>query len=710
MSRLTDLIANAKRLDKQLGADLEREVKLLQERREFGLNFERHRPEAVELYNRPIRKGDKVRILPPRGSTKKGDQRLWKVKGFSGKNAQLELFGKKEQETDEVPIADLVVVAEFKDKIFPGLVSTGKVERGGDKPYHTVINGENFHVLKALTYTHRGKVDAIYIDPPYNTRNKDWKYNNDYVNEDDAYRHSKWLAMMERRLHLAKQLLRPQDSVLIVTIDEKEYLRLGLLLQQIFPEMAFQMASTIIAPQGSQRPGRFSRVEEYVFFGFLGGAKVIPTGDPMVSTTDDAEARGDGGGQTDIAPVTWDSLLRRGTDATRQSRREMFYPIVIDKETRRVVDVGYPPEQEDMALFSTVDEKRHIVKWPIRTDGSEGRWQLGRETFVRALADGMARVGRTYAITYLKSGTRSQIERGEVVRSGTDAYGYPIYKTQSASNAWPRTLWNKRSHNASVYGSTLLRSVVPGRKFPFPKSLYSVEDTLRFIVANRPSAVVLDFFSGSGTTAHAVMRLNRQDGGKRQCISVTNNEVAADEQRALRLSNLRPGDPEWEKWGICDYITKPRIEAAITGLTPDGEPIEGDYKFTDEFPMADGFEENAEFFTLTYESSHGMAHDRGFERIAPLLWMRAGSGGRRIETPPPSGYAVVETYGLLHQLDKADDFCAAVALMPTVRIAFVVTDDERRFQAISRNLPDGVEPVRLYESYLRNFQITGDSK
>ena len=85
-----------------------------------------------------------------------------------------------------------------------------------------VINGENYHVLKALTYTHRGKVDAIYIDPPYNTGAKDWKYNNDYVEADDLYRHSKWLAMMERRLVLAKELLNPADSVLVVTIDEKE--------------------------------------------------------------------------------------------------------------------------------------------------------------------------------------------------------------------------------------------------------------------------------------------------------------------------------------------------------------------------------------------------------------------------------------------------------------------------------------------------------
>src|ERR1019366_5769080 len=157
-----------------------------------------------------------------------------------GKVADLELLGAANMKTQSVALDDLVVVAEFRDTLYPGLVSTGKVQRGGHKPFQTVINGENYHVLKALTYTHRGKVDAIYIDPPYISGAKDWKYNNDYVEGDDLYRHSKWLAMIERRLLLAKQLLNPADSVLIVTIDEKEYLRLGLLLDQGFPEARIQ--------------------------------------------------------------------------------------------------------------------------------------------------------------------------------------------------------------------------------------------------------------------------------------------------------------------------------------------------------------------------------------------------------------------------------------------------------------------------------------
>ncbi len=201
------------------------------------------------------------------------------------------------------------------------------------------------------------------------------------------------------------------------------------------------------------------------------------------------------------------------------------------------------------------------------------------------------------------------------------------------------------------------------------------------------------------------MRLNRQDGGRRQCISVTNNEVAAEEQAALRKADLRPGDPDWEKWGTCDYITKPRIAAAITGKTPDGTDIEGDYKFADEFPMAEGFAENAEFFTLTFETPLAVSHQRAFERIAPLLWLRAGSQGARIDTMPESGWAVVDRYGLLTDLDRARDFGDAVAAVAGLRIAFIVTNDERCFQAVARHLPATVEPVRLYESYLSNFRI-----
>ena len=201
------------------------------------------------------------------------------------------------------------------------------------------------------------------------------------------------------------------------------------------------------------------------------------------------------------------------------------------------------------------------------------------------------------------------------------------------------------------------------------------------------------------------MRLNKQDGGRRRSISITNNEVSIDEQKGLVKRALRPGDPDWEALGICDYITKPRIRAAVTGLTPAGDAVKGDYKFADEFPMADGFEENVEFFTLTYENPALVELDLAFGRIAPLLWMRAGSQGRRIDERTDT-YDVSDTYAVLFNIDAGADFVATIEKDPTgLRVVFIVTDDETQYQAVAGQLPENIETVRLYESYLRTFQI-----
>jgi adenine-specific DNA-methyltransferase len=701
MSRLTDLISKAKGEDLQLGADLEREFRALSSRLSFGLNFERHKPEAVELPKRPVRRGDKVRVLPPRGLTKKGDQRLWQVKIIRKRKneADLELPGSEEAEAQTVALDDLVVVAEFGDTIYPGLVPTGKVSRGEDKPWHTVINGENYHVLKALTWTHRGKVDAIYIDPPYNTGAKDWKYNNDYVEGEDLYRHSKWLAMMERRLLVAKELLNPDDSVLIVTIDEKEYLRLGLLLEQVFVEARIQMVTSVVNPKGAARKAQFARAEEFIYFVFMGTASVNRGESDMLHVVTGARAK----------EVRWGRLLRRGNDGSRSANPNLFYPIFFNVEDGKYHSVG--------DVLHVNGERKEVrppsgtyAMWPLTKNGKEQRWMLSKTTFEEHLSNGYVKFGKwtrpgvARTPYYLQAGIKSKISNGEVEIVGRDSEGAVKLRYHNGARTFnPLTVWSQKSHSAADYGSSLMQLFLDERNFPYPKSLYAVEDALRFFVKNKSEAVVLDFFSGSGTTAHAVMRLNKQDSGKRQCISVTNNEVSADEQKGLWEQGLRPGDPEWEKLGICDYITKPRVEAAITGKTPEGKPINGDYKFTDEFPMEDGFEENAEFFTLTYETPLAVSYQTVFARIAPLLWLCAGSAGRRIDKLPSEGWDVADAYGLLVELDKSIYFLKAVRKAKNLRIAYIVTDDERRFQALARRLPSGVETIRLYESYLTNF-------
>ena len=256
------------------------------------------------------------------------------------------------------------MVAEFRDPIYPGLVSTGKIERGGDRPFHTVINAENFHALQVLLYTHEGKIDAIYIDPPYNTGARDWKYNNGYVDSDDAYRHSKWLAMMERRLKLAARLLNPEGSVLIVTIDEKEYLRLGLLLEQLFPTARIQMVSTNVNPAAASRAGAFGRSDEYIFFVMLGVAPVrLMLDRNWVSTK----------GRTHTGEPRWDLLRRSGSGASRRDAPGCFYPIYVDTEKPSIVFVGEPLPQ-GTSVAPMVSGATAIL--PIRKDGSEGRWMM----------------------------------------------------------------------------------------------------------------------------------------------------------------------------------------------------------------------------------------------------------------------------------------------------------------------------------------------
>ncbi len=714
MSRLTELLGRLRNENPALAADLEREVTALTDRRSFGLNFERHVPEAVELPGRKVRRGDKVRILPPRGDAEaKADERLWRVISTDRKAnfASLELmqqFVTEDVEVDdlacEVALNDLVVVAEFRDPIYPGLVSTGKVERGGDKPFHTVINAENYHALETLLFTHRGKVDCIYIDPPYNTGAKDWKYNNDYVEGDDLYRHSKWLAFMERRLLLAKDLLNPDDSVLIVTIDEKEYLRLGLLLEQTFPGCRVQMISSVINPKGVVLNSYFSRVNEYLFFVFIGEAE-IGHQPPWWATDyepDEAQA------------VPWQSLRRSDIDSARHGatyRPRQFYPIFVNSESGVIEDIGEPiPREVDRTSIS--GRSGVDVVFPIRPDGTEIVWGVMDETLRQLHSEGFVSSGtrdankpQTWSIKYLTSGKADDIRQGRAEVLGHNPDGSVNAEYVSDKVKSPTNQWSHQSHNSQHYGTVLNRNLMPDRRFPFPKSLYAVEDCLRLVVARKPEALILDFFAGSGTTGHAVLRLNRQDGGIRRSVLVTNNEVSADEQSNLRDSGFRPDDPEWQKLGICDHITKPRIRAAITGKTPEGDPINGDYKFADEFPMSEGFEENVEFFTLTYESPLRVSSNREFERIAPLLWLRAGSCGRRIEDIS-SGWDVADTYGVLADLDSTDQFVdAVVARGEKVVMAFIVTDEDRLFESVARVLPENVEPIRLYEAYMRNFEI-----
>ncbi|WP_312776700.1 site-specific DNA-methyltransferase [Corynebacterium variabile] len=718
MSRLTDLINQARKTDPKLGAALAEELRDQANRRTFGLVFEQHQPENVELPGVPPQRGDKVHILPPRGEIAPTDHALWQVikikRAASPRTVILEGLRAGNDgtatppERREVPLDDVIVVAETGDTIYPGLVQTGEVHNGpDDAPAHVVINAENSHALRMLTYTHAHSVDVIYIDPPYNTGAKDWKYNNDYVGSEDDYRHSKWLSFMQRRLDMAKQLLNPDDSVLIVTIDEKEVHRLGLLLGQTFPEARIQMVTSLITPQGNPRDKQFYRTDEYIYFVSIG--KAHPKALPL-----DSEWRS-GKEISKVKNINWPSLLRTGSARRREDRPNMFYPIFAKNTPNGPVvhSFGDPFYGDD--LQSVQCPKGTVAIWPIGRDGELRRWQVSSSSAKKLLQEGFLRLGRwggeKTAVQYLAKTNREDILSGLIQVQGRDYDGSYIVSSDHIPTIVPGTTWKISSHDATRGGTQLVRKFIPGRKFPFPKSLYAVEDAIRFFVSDNKQATVLDFFSGSGTTAHAVMRLNREDGGYRRSISITNNEVSADEQGELRQRELRPGDPEWETLGICDYVTKPRVTAAITGRTPDGSPVKGLYKFNDEFNMADGFDANARFFTLTYESETLVSQNYAFARIAPLLWLRAGQAGRVITDLGAPGWDIADTYAVVENLDDFEgflrDLAAAGQESEALQTVFIVTDDDRRYQAAARRLDDlGLESCRLYSSYLTNYQFT----
>ncbi len=688
--------------DGTLRADIRTQLERVQAKRTFGLVFESHLPERVRLPEHSLRVGVRVALRD------QVNGEGYEVLALSDTTATV----KKVQHADGSSLSDeeaaetnpqdfsqesLVVVADFGEPVFPGLRHLKSIRRGGDRAAQVVIKGENHHVLEALQFTHAGRVDCIYIDPPYNTGARDWKYDNDYVDENDAYRHSKWLAFMERRLLLAKELLNPEHSVLIVTIDEKEYLRLGLLLEQVFVGCNIQMVTTVVNPQGTGRTNEFSRTNEFIFFVMVGAVTIYPGPDNMYDRNE----------ADNPIPVEWRNLRRRERTSKRGSRPNQFYPVFVDEETGHIHSVG-EPLADDVPRSTVKAPVGTRVCFPLTPDGTEMIWGVVPESLRSLVAKGYARSNGS-AIQFLNAGTVKSIESGSVIVKGRDDHGAVIAEfAEGAKKLMPKSVWVRESHNAQASGTLMLSKLIPGRDFPFPKSLYAVEDAIRFFVRDKPDAVVLDFFGGSGTTTHAVARLNRQDNGQRQSIVITNNEVSAADADSLRAQGLQPGDAAWEALGIFEHIAMPRVTSAITGSTPEGSPIEGEYKFIDEFPMADGFSENVEFFELTYLDPDDIEIDAAFNSVAPLLWLRAGGRGRVIQDCiAPDGcrspYTYTDTYGVLFNPDRWRAF--SKDLPRTATAAFIVTDSQATFAGIAAELPMAIDAVRLYERYLTTFAI-----
>lgn len=733
MAAINDLIAQIQNVE--LREKIEQEVNRMNKQKKFGLVFEEHLPECTPLYEMPVNCGSNVAL-------KSGNiNEIYRVIAIDNEKA----LCIRENEQVELNIADLVVVAKFGEPIYPYLKQVDSVCNAPNSDlWHTLIEADNYHALQLLDYLYAGKVDCIYIDPPYNTGAKDWKYNNDFVDGNDSYRHSKWLSMMEKRLRLAKKLLNPETGVLIVTIDEHEVHHLRTLLEDIFSDYYIQMTIDVINPKGVTQ-GRFSRVEEYNIFCFASNAFVTESNDNLLNPPKDKKY------------PRWKGLLRSGTDALRADRENMFYPVLIDESIQKVVATGEPMP---ININPNIEEKinGYSVAWPIREDGSWGRWSVGADTLSMLIEKGYVSCGKydkkrkTWGITYISQPNQKAIDEGKIIITDRNPItGVVTVEYANNENRVIKTVWHRTSHDAGAYGSDILTAMIGKTDaFSFPKSLYAEHDSIISIVRNNKEALIIDFFAGSGTTLHAVNLLNAEDGGHRRCILVTNNEVSEQEAKILTEQGYKPGDEEWEKLGIAHSVTWPRTVGSIKGCDINGTPLKGNYgvefesyevdeeilviskttgnpikktvyrkvKYQQyprlaEIMKSDGFPSNAVFFKLGFLDKTTVALGRQFKELLPVIWMKAGAIGPcpslDTEQLPTMMILSENKFAVLLDENYFSEFEEKVNHDSGIETVFIVTDYEAGYRTMIQSL--AVEnSYQLYRDYLDNFRINQGRK
>lgn len=396
-------------------------------------------------------------------------------------------------------------VAELCKTKLPVLVDVEDKEISGDAhgPANILIEGDNYHALSVLNYTHKGKIDFIYIDPPYNTGAKDWKYNNAFVDAQDPYRHSKWLSFMEKRLKFAKNLLTDR-GIICVTIDDYEMPRLWMLMDKIFDE-SNHLGTVVIRnnPKGRKTKRKVSLIHEYaIFYGKGVNSKIQKIEVAPEDKTHNYVQDKDG---------SWylpGNLRKQGVDSLAVSAKtgkmsDRYYPIYYDPKTGKV---------------STKSKYAEKIL-PIDKDGNKRIWRRGKEVI------------------------DEMFERGDVWYQKTPYGDQIFYKFRGGLDGEPpESIWSESKFSASEHGTQMLDKILGAREtFQYPKSPYAVMECIK-IATDSKDAIILDFFAGSGTTGHAVLELNKDDDGQRQFILCTNNENK-----------------------IAEEVCYPRVKKVITG-------------------------------------------------------------------------------------------------------------------------------------------------
>lgn len=383
-------------------------------------------------------------------------------------------------------------IAEANRPIRKTLRPCPEESKDWDTTENLYIEGDNLEVLKLLQESYLGKVKMIYIDPPYNT-GRNYIYRNDFALDKEVYEeqagltdeegaklasnpvgsarfHSAWLSMMYSRLLVARNLL-TEDGVLVCAIDENELFSIGTLLKEVFGEGNYDhVCVTVVHNPRGQQGKNFSYTNEYAIFVFPKSRKVI------------ADRR------IDDDDVDWSPLRNWGSESERKDAKNCFYPVIVKDE--KIIGFG-DVSPEDYHPTQTVKDGDTYYVYPIDRQGVERKWRYARQT-VEAIWD--------------------------MLRPRKIATGYDIELGKTFGVQ--KTVWDDKKYDANEYGSKLVSELVPGGGFSFPKSLYTVADAVYAGTANDKDAIVMDFFSGSGTTAHAVMKLNAEDGGHRKFILV----------------------------------------------------------------------------------------------------------------------------------------------------------------------------------------------
>lgn len=646
--------------DPHLRAQIAEEVAKLVEHKDFGLVFQRHLPEDLEVPGTRPRRGDMVRL---RSDPEKQNHVVLATKDGRATIVAVDA-AKQTIEGSEAATLDhdqLVVVKDFSVPIYPGLAPLGEINRGGDKPAHVVIEGENYYALETLLYTHERKVDLIYVDPPYNTGADDWIYNDRFVAATDSYRHSKWLSFMERRLIHARRLLKP-TGVIVVAIGDDEHHRLRMLLDQIFGPQNF-IANVTWQGGGSALARHHAGGVDYMLIYGANAESVGKFLDPKPLAAE-------------MIRIVRDEFAAGASSAEAQERLRGY----IKSNARQM--------SEGLTRFNNVDDNGMIYETADLTN------RLYRPNLKYPVIDPESQT--VYDPPDNGWTVRQEVMR-EWVDAGLIAFGKRPRKKKSLSEYIYEMPVPTFSHSRNT-ANTHLERVLGAKLFPFPKDH---EVLMRWLRMTGPrDAVVLDFFAGSGSTAEAVMRLNTEDGGTRQCIIVTNNEVGARNAAELRRTGAVPGDRAWEAEGVFQKVTRPRIETIVTGIRLDGSKY------------SDGLDENVAFFKLTYEDQNLIALGRRFDAVAPLLWMKAGGIGPVVRRRGDALWALPSgaIYGVLFAPAQAKAFAELIAVHDRVlRHLFVVTDSESEFQEAVAYLPLELrlKTTRLYADYLHSFEING---